>query len=784
VLRVSCLRARGGKSRRRVGYELPLPEWICHAFIRNVGKDNFYKGLGGWGMVGQDADRGNSRVEREADRRRVWGADRRDLEAGSLANWSRALDDQRRELLAGVGHELKTPLSIVLGLCGRLLAADELEAGQTRDVERIRANAYVLLKRVDELLQVSRLDAGHLAIEPRDVDVAALIRSSCEGFASVAEMRGQRLVLEAPVHLRAYVDEEKVLSVVSNLLANALKHAPEGGVVRCSVAAPDGRLRIEVADDGPGVAVGQRREIFERYRQGPGSASRPAGSGLGLAIVRELVTLHHGRVTIADAPEGGALFVVDLPLASPAPGDADAPSPPTIDVAERQRATVERLRADLEAESRRGTGSGAAAPGDDRASVLVVTADSELGAFVQELVADGYRVHHAADAVQAARVIADRSPDAVVLDAAAGDGAMAALGRRLGRTPLVTLAAAREDVPALIRAGAQDCVVKPFDSDELRARLDALVERGRAAERTAADLAGLDRAFHAAPMPMALISTEGRIVRVNRELSSLLGFTARSLLQRTVEELIHPADLPRDDQRRSEGRRLIVDRGTWRLVRADGSYVRVRAATSLVDESAGADGCLLWHLSEVGEEQHPEGGAGVLVGMPGRRAFERAVRHQLLRCRRYGEQAALVRCSLDGLPDVRTADGPDVADRLIAAIVEAVRRRLRSTDVVAYVGDHEIAALLAHADLDAATTTADAIREAAEDQRVVTPRGYVATSAEVGVASLSRAGSPGRAFLEAGLALQAAEPSAASLGRFRRPQPSEDVDDVSLGRPS
>jgi diguanylate cyclase (GGDEF)-like protein/PAS domain S-box-containing protein len=736
-------------------------------------------------MVGQDADRGDSRVEREAGRRRVWGADRRDLEAGSLTNWSRALDDQRRELLAGVGHELKTPLSIVLGLCGRLLAADELAAGQTQDVQRIRANAYVLLKRVDELLQVSRLDAGHLAIDPRDIEVAGLIRASCEGFASVAEMRRQRLVLEAPVQLRACVDEEKVLSVVSNLLANALKHAPSGGVVRCSVTAVAGRLRIEVADDGPGVAVGQRREIFERYRQGAGSASRPSGSGLGLAIVRDLVALHNGRVTLSDAPEGGALFVVDLPLA-PAAGGAEAtgdPAPPTIDVAERQRATVERLRADLEADGRRDAGS-AGEPDADRASVLVVTGDAELGAFVQELVGDGYAVRHAADPLRAARLIADRRPEAVVLDAAAGDSAIAALGRRLGRTPLLTLAASREDVPALIRAGAHDCVVKPFDSDELRARLDALVERGRVAERNATDFAGLDRAFHAAPMPMALISTEGRIVRVNRALCSMLGYTARALVQRTVQELTHPADLPAGGARAGAGGapRLIVDRGTWRLVRADGSYVRVRAATSLVDDNEGADGCLLWHLSEVGEEHRVDGGADVLVGLPGRRAFERAVRHQLLRCRRYGEQAALVRCSLDGLPDVRTADGPDVADRLIAAIIEAVRRRLRSTDVVAYTGDHEIAALLAHADLDAATTAADAIREAAEDQRMATPRGFVGTSAEVGVASLAHAGSPGRAFLEAGLAMQAHELTAASLGRFRRPQPTGEADDLRLGR--
>ena len=149
-------------------------------------------------MVGSDSDRGNSRAQRRTAGRRVDDVSRRDLEASSLASWSRALDDQRRELLAGVGHELKTPLSIVLGLCGRLLAAAELGDGQTEDVQRIRANAYVLLKRVEELLQVSRLDGGHLELEPRDVDVARLVRSSCEGFASVAELREQSLVLEAP----------------------------------------------------------------------------------------------------------------------------------------------------------------------------------------------------------------------------------------------------------------------------------------------------------------------------------------------------------------------------------------------------------------------------------------------------------------------------------------------------------------------------------------------------------------------------------------------------------
>jgi PAS domain S-box-containing protein/diguanylate cyclase (GGDEF)-like protein len=411
----------------------------------------------------------------------------------------------------------------------------------------------------------------------------------------------------------------------------------------------------------------------------------------------------------------------------------------------------------------------ASEPGADRASILIVTADSELGAYVGELIDRRYDVVHAANALDAARRIADRRPDAVVLDAAAGARAIAALRRRLGEVPLLTLAASPDDVAGLLLAGAHDCVVKPFGTDELQVRLDALVARGRVYARRETALAGLDRAFDVAPVPMALISAEGRLVRVNRSLCTLLGFNPEELLGRMVQDLTHPADLPDEEVRRRLvlERRVILDRGTWRLARADGSYLRVSASASLVDGAEGAEACLLLHLTDTPEEATVRGGAGVLAGPPGQRAFERAVRHQLLRCRRYGEQAALVRCSLHGLPDVRASHGPEAADRVVAGILDVVRRRLRGTDVVAYVGDHEIAALLAHADMDAAHTTAEAIREAAENMRVATAHGVVGTDATVGVASLVGAGSPGRAFADAGLAMQAPRGAPPSWGASR-----------------
>ena len=303
------------------------------------------------------------------------------------ARWrrSRALDEQRRELLAGVGHELKTPLSIVLGLCGRLLAAADLGDGHTEDVQRIRANAYVLLKRVEELLQVSRLDGGHLELEPRDVDVARLVRSSFEASPASPSCASSALCSRRRRGCRRAWTRRRCPSVVSNLLANALKYAPvrRHGALRPrergrATAHRGRRQRPQHVDDG------LRKQMLKHYRRGAGSAARPGGTELGLAIVRDLVALHNGIVTLTDAPEGGALFVVDLPLnVDGGAGQAHtAGALPTIDVAERQRARVERLRAELDADGRRDAAAVAGEPGADRARILIVTGDSELGAFV------------------------------------------------------------------------------------------------------------------------------------------------------------------------------------------------------------------------------------------------------------------------------------------------------------------------------------------------------------------------------------------------------------------
>jgi signal transduction histidine kinase len=251
-------------------------------------------------------------------------------------------DDEQRQLLADVGHELKAPLSIMLALCGRLEDSGRLDGQDADDVARIRANAYRMLRRVQDLMLMSRLETADLQLEAAVVDVAAIVRGCVEGFGTIADQRRLDLALAAPDQLPAVVDDEKLVSVVSNLVANAIRHAPPGGIVRVSVSMSAGELHLEVADNGPGVSPEARERVFERYRTG---RSTPNGTGLGLAIVREIAHLHGGDVSVGDAPEGGALFRVVLPLRPQRATSARTVR--SLAIADRQKALVEELRAEL-----------------------------------------------------------------------------------------------------------------------------------------------------------------------------------------------------------------------------------------------------------------------------------------------------------------------------------------------------------------------------------------------------------------------------------------------------
>jgi signal transduction histidine kinase len=396
----------------------------------------------------------------------------------------KASEAQRTDFFANVSHELRTPLALILGPVDQMRARGGLSAQDARDLEVVRRNARVLLRHVNALLDVAKLDAGQMQASYAEVDLARMVRLCAENFEGLVAERRLSFSLELPRMLPAQVDPDKLQRVVLNLLSNAVKFTPEEGLIRVALSAEAGWGRLVVEDSGPGVSAELREVIFERFRQGEGGTTREfGGTGLGLAIARDFVTLHGGRIRAEERPGGGARFVVELPLL--APSDARLQSRPESDVSLPARAELDVLRptADAPAEA-------PVAEDPYRPRVLVVEDTREMRRFVAETLARDFRVATATDGEDGLRQAEALRPDVIVSDVMmprmGGDALVREVRARaeLAATPILLLTARADDDLRvdLLRSGAQDYLVKPFLAEELLARVGNLAVMKRTRE--------------------------------------------------------------------------------------------------------------------------------------------------------------------------------------------------------------------------------------------------------------------------------------------------------------
>jgi signal transduction histidine kinase len=225
------------------------------------------------------------------------------------------LDHARREFIANASHELRTPLFSLGGFL-ELLASEELDERERRDfVEEMSAQVERLTKLATDLLDLSRLDAGQLAVGKTDVDLAAVAGTVAEEVRGLADGSGHAVRVEADEPVLALGDEQRILQIARNLVENALKHTPAGTNVVIAAATENGEAILSVRDDGPGVPERDQEHLFDRfYRADGGKAS---GSGLGLAIAKELALRMAGRLELRSVG-GETVFTLVLPLSDAA----------------------------------------------------------------------------------------------------------------------------------------------------------------------------------------------------------------------------------------------------------------------------------------------------------------------------------------------------------------------------------------------------------------------------------------------------------------------------------
>jgi CheY-like chemotaxis protein/nitrogen-specific signal transduction histidine kinase len=228
---------------------------------------------------------------------------------------------QKDEFLSTLGHELRAPLNAILGWSrllesGRLAHEEVQRGGQT-----IARNVRALAQLVDDLLDLSAMVSGKIRLDAEETDIAEIVEAALETLQSTAEAKGVALrkVLPGSGECLVFGDPHRLQQVVWNMLSNAIKFTPRGGIVTAILAQQNGNWEVRIADTGIGLAPERLPFVFDPFKECDSTSRREyPGLGLGLAIARQIVELHGGRVWAASAGEGqGATFHVVLPRVAP-----------------------------------------------------------------------------------------------------------------------------------------------------------------------------------------------------------------------------------------------------------------------------------------------------------------------------------------------------------------------------------------------------------------------------------------------------------------------------------
>ena len=378
--------------------------------------------------------------------------------------WQTAEEARRYKALfaANISHELRTPLSIIVGFAETMLFAPEsygreLPAVYRSDLIEIYNSSRHLLGLIDDVLDLSQIEAGRMGLVKEPTDLAQVIREAAEMLQRLARRKGLYLRVEIEEPLPTLeLDRTRIRQVLLNLLNNGVRYTERGGItVRARVEGE--HLLISVSDTGPGISPENLQRIFESFYQIDASVSRRHGGiGLGLALSRYFIEMHGGRIWAESQPGAGSCFSFSLPLER--------------EVRERGERRTPLLRGAIPRDA-----------GDGR-QILVIHPDPTTGVMLQRHL-DGARVTHVADPKAAAQELERTRPRAVIADAAslpevlrlAGDGQG---GPHFPGTLLIGCSLPSGPLPA-VALGVRGFLVKPVSRQKLLATLDSCAPGAR-----------------------------------------------------------------------------------------------------------------------------------------------------------------------------------------------------------------------------------------------------------------------------------------------------------------
>ena len=395
------------------------------------------------------------------------------------------VDEMKNRFFANLSHEFRTPLTLIFGPAKDIEEkCKDNEAKHSAGI--IKRNAGRLYALVNQLLDISKLEAGKMKLEAIEENIIPILKGYVLSFSSLAERKKIKLNFDtAEDSLNVYIDRDKVEKIISNVLSNAFKFTPNEGRIDVKIEKLNNWVEIGITDNGIGIAQDRLDRIFDRFHQVDGSHTRESeGTGIGLSLTKELVELHKGKIEVESEYGKGSTFKILLPLGK------DHLKPEEIvekEVSDEIQVTTEEAEIISEEEKSKARSDIDVLLDTNKPLLLVVEDNTDVRSYIISHLEEDYRIQEAVDGKDGLDQAMKNIPDLIISDVMMPkmDGfelcEKLKTDERTSHIPIIMLTAkaTSKDKIEGYETGADDYIMKPFDAEELKARIKNLIEQRR-----------------------------------------------------------------------------------------------------------------------------------------------------------------------------------------------------------------------------------------------------------------------------------------------------------------